>query len=122
MSRAALSMLAFGVYLLVMGPLLVVVPNALLVPFGFAPSQEPWVRVLGFLVASVGTYYVAAARQELTPLFRWSVRVRAAVFVGFGLLAATGTAPPMLVLFGATDLAAALWTHVALRADAAAGR
>ena len=122
MSRAALSMAVFGGYLIVLGVLLAAVPNLVLGPFGFAPATEPWVHVLGCVVGTLGAYYLAAARQEVTPLFRWSVWGRAVVFVAFGALVAAGVAPPMLVLFGVTDLAAGAWTHFALRADATVPR
>jgi hypothetical protein len=122
MSRAAVSVAVFGSYLVVLGLLLVAAPNLVLDPFGFPPAREPWVHVLGCVVTTLGAYYLAAARQEVTPLFRWSVWGRTAVFLAFGALVATGVAPPVLTLFGATDLAAGLWTHVALRADAADGR
>jgi hypothetical protein len=122
MSRAAVSLAVFGSYLIVLGLLLAAVPNLVLGPFGFPPATDPWVHVLGCVVGTLGAYYVAAARQEVTPLFRRSVWGRAVVFVAFGVLVAAGVAPPMLVLFGATDLAAGAWTHLALRADAAALR
>lgn len=122
MSRAAVSLAVFGSYLVVLGVLLASAPNLVLRPFGFAPAEEPWVRVLGCVVGTLGAYYLAAARQEVAPLFRWSVWGRGVVFVAFGGLVTAGLAPPMLVLFGVVDLAAALWTHLALRADAASPR
>jgi hypothetical protein len=122
MSRAGVSLAVFGGYLIVLGLLLAAAPNAVLGAFGFPPPSDPWVHVLGCVVFTLGGYYVAAARQEVTPLFGWSVRGRAVVFVAFGGLVAAGIAPPMLALFGTVDLAAAAWTHLALRADAAAPR
>ena len=118
MSRAAVSLLVFGGYLVVLGTLLAVAPNLVLAPFGFAPAREPWVHVLGCVVATLGAYYIAAGRQEVTPLFRWSVWGRAVVFAAFAVLVASGVAPPMLALFGAADLAAASarnarWVHAA---------
>ena len=107
---------------MVLGTLLAAAPNLVLAPFGFAPAHEPWVHVLGCVVATLGAYYIAGARQEVTPLFRWSVWGRVVVFAAFAVLVAAGVAPPMLALFGATNLAAATWTHLALRADAASPR
>jgi hypothetical protein len=41
------------------------------------------------------------------------------VIVVFAVLVATGLGPAVPLLFGAVDLAGALWTWVALRRDAA---
>ena len=95
--------------------MLVAAPNVLLGPLGFAAATEPWVRVLGIVVAVLGAYYVVAARAELTVFFRASVWIRFAVLVAFAGLAAIGWAPPMLILFGIVDTIAAAWTWSALR-------
>ena len=119
MSRASLSLLVFGVYLLVLGGLLTTVPNTLLGWFGLPPTDEVWIRVVAMLVLILGCYDTLAARAELTPFFRWSVRLRASVIVFFAVFVALGLVRPMLLLFGVVDLAAALWTALALRMDGA---
>ena len=53
-----------------------------------------------------------------TPLIRATVYGRTAVFVFFVAFVVMGFAPPMLILFGVIDLAAAAWTWSALRTDA----
>lgn len=105
----------FGYYLVPLGLLLTVAPNLVLVPFGFAPAAEVWVRVLGLVVAPLGAYYVAMGRERVTSFLRLTVYARLWVFVTFGLLAATGLAEPMLAFFGVVDLAGALWTWTSLR-------
>ena len=45
---------------------------------------------------------------------------RLLVFVAFAAFAVLKLASPVLALFGLADLAGALWTHVALKADARA--
>lgn len=114
MSRAARSVLAFGIYLGVVGPLLISLPNIVLGPLGFPEAREPWIRVLGVVAAVLGFYYVQVARHELTNFIQWTVWARAAVFVGFVLLVVAGQAPPSLILFGLTDAAGAAWTALAL--------
>jgi hypothetical protein len=121
MSRAAISLFAFGAYLLILGLVLMFVPNALLTLFGLAPTDEVWIRVVAMLVLILGCYDVLAARAELTPFFRWSVVLRASVIVFFAAFVALGMVPPMLLVFGVVDLAAAVWTAVALRVDASRG-
>lgn len=118
MSKAATSIFAFAVYLLAMGTVLVLVPNTLMQVFGLPDVQDVWVRVVGMLAVLLGGYYLAAARSELTPFMQWTVYARSSVILFFAAFVLTGLAPMVLLLFGLVDLAAAIWTHLALKADA----
>ena len=118
MSRAARSVFVFAMYLFVLGAVLLVIPNTLLSVFGLAPTVEVWIRVVGMLVLIIGYYYSSVARRELTDFFRWTVHARMSVLVFFIAFVLFGFAPPILVLFGVIDAAAAVWTALALRADA----
>lgn len=120
MSDAARTVFAFGCYLLVLGPLLVVAPNIVLTTSGLPATAEVWIRVVGMLVTYFGGYYLLAARAELVPFFRWSVWFRSTVILFFGAFVLLGFAKPVLLAFAAVDLLAALWTASALRH--AAGR
>jgi hypothetical protein len=115
MSAAATTVFAFGCYLLLLGVALILFPNTVLSLFGVAPTIEVWIRVAGMLVLFLGAYYLLAALAELRPFFRWSVPVRASVIVFFAVFVLLGLAPPVLLLLGAVDLAAAAWTWLALR-------
>lgn len=118
MSRAAKSILVFGIYLFVLGTTLLVAPNLLLKLFGMPATTEVWIRVLGMVVGLLACYYVLVAREELTSFMRLSVYIRALpilFFVGF-VMAEMVT--PILILFGAIDLAGAAWTNKALQLDA----
>ena len=115
MSKAARTMLVFGIYLVGLGLILLIVPNTLRVLFGFPPTDEPWIRVVGFLVLLLALYYVNAAQEELTPFFRWTVYGRAAVILVFTAFVLLGLARWTLIVFGAADLLGALWTGWALR-------
>ena len=117
MSRAAGTFRWFGAYLQILGVVLLFTPNLLLWAFGLVEAREVWIRVLGVVVACLGVYYWAAAASEAVAVFRASVYVRAAVLVGFSGLVAVGLAEPVLVLFGAVDIAGGLWTAWALRQD-----
>jgi hypothetical protein len=117
MSKGARSVFVFSIYLLVLGALLVVIPNVLLSPFGFLETEEVWIRVVGMLVLILAYYYSRAARRGLTEFFRWTVHARGAVLVFFAAFVALGLAPAALILFGVVDAAGALWTAVALRGE-----
>lgn len=119
--RAARTVIVFGVYLMVAGVVLVVAPNALLRPIGFEPTTEPWVRIIGGISIALGYYYLQAGRQGVEAFIRWTARSRPAMCAFFIVLALLRLAKPQLVLFGVIDLAGAIWTTLALRADAAPG-
>jgi cytochrome c biogenesis protein CcdA len=117
MSPAERSIFVFGCYLLGLGAVLVVLPNPMLALFGFAPTPEVWIRVVGMLVLFLGAYDVLAGRRHLAAFIRLSVPLRGSVILFFGAFVALGWAPPALLLFGAVDAAAAAWTALALRAE-----
>jgi hypothetical protein len=119
MSAAAKSVMAFGVYLLAVAAVLIGSPNVLLNAFGFTPTTEPWIRVVGVLVACIATYYVVAGRFELTVIMRTSVLVRLGVALMFLAFVVTETAETPLLMFGGIDLGGAIWTALALRSAAA---
>ena len=54
----------WAVYLLGLGVILVVAPNALIVPFGFDPTGEVWIRVVGLLVLILAYYSLKAAQTD----------------------------------------------------------
>jgi hypothetical protein len=115
MTPAARSLQIFGLYLLGAGGLLMLAPAALLGLLGLPAPADAWGRVAGLLVLFLGIYYLVGARAELLSFMRASVWVRASVIVVLGALVAAGLAPPPLMVFGIVDLAAAVWTALALR-------
>lgn len=118
---ATWSMKVFGLYLFALSALLIVAPNAVLLPFGIPPTNDPWIRVLGVVAFGVGFYYWRAALSENLEFYRWTILTRPFVFVSFGLLALLRLGPPQLALFGLVDLAGAIWTYLGLRARPAPG-
>ena len=116
MSPAARSLAVFGAYLVALGLSLLLFPNAVLGLFGVARTDEVWIRILGIVLTYVGTYYVVAARHEMTAIFRASIGVRLSfpvVVLGLVLFA---HAKPVVLLFGVADAVGALWTRAALGA------
>jgi hypothetical protein len=117
MTRAARSVFWFGLYLIAAGSTLVLAPNVLLAPLGFATPDEPWIRVAGMLTLLLGYYFVQCARAELRRFLELTTHVRFAVPLFFAAFVAFGSARPALLLFATADLAGAIWTTLALRAD-----
>ncbi len=118
MSKSATSVFVFAIYLFALGLVLVVVPNLLLRVFGIAETDDVWIRVVGMLVLILGYYYSQAARMGLTDFFRLTVIGRTAVPLFFIAFVLAGIAPPVLILFGVIDFAAAMWMAAALRSEA----
>lgn len=120
MSKSAKSVMIFGWYLVALGCALLTIPNVMLGIFGLPMTSDVWIRVVGVLVLCLSFYYIQAARHGLTPMLRWTVYVRSTIIVFFAAFVLLGFASAPLVLFGVVDLAGALWTYWALRAEGAA--
>ncbi len=117
MSRAAVSVFLFGLYLVPVGFGLLIVPHLLLDILGFNASSEFWPRVVGVLTLAIAAYYIRAARAGLTEFFRWSAEIRVGVFVLLVALVLWGVGPMPLAVLGAVDLLGAIWTFLALKSE-----
>ena len=115
MSKSARSVFVFGLYLVVLGIVLLVAPNFLLGIFFLPSTTEVWVRVTGMLVLFLGFYYAQAVRKELTDFFRWTMYPRSTVILFFAAFVLLGFAKPPLIMFGVVDLLGVIWTGLALR-------
>jgi len=120
MSKSAISVFVFSIYMFILGLVLVVVPNALMRVFSVPETNEVWIRVVGMLVLLLGFYYSNAARAGLTEFFGWTVFARVAVLFFLAAFVLADFAPPILVVFGVIDFVAAMWTLIALRTERAA--
>ncbi len=115
MSPAARSVNIFGIYLILLGLMLLLAPNPMLVLVGLPPTEEVWIRVVGMLVAYLGIYYRVAAASELRVFFFGTVMMRLSVPVFFLVFILEGWSDWPLLGFGLVDAAAAVWTWAALR-------
>ena len=115
MSRAARSLFIFGIYLEALAVTLILTPNTLLRLFHVTTTHEIWIRMVGVLSASVGTYYLLAARGDFAPIIAASVPVRFALTASFAAFVLFDHADPAILFFGVADAAGAAWTLVALR-------
>ena len=115
MTKAARSLFVFGIYLILLGLFLLIAPNTLITFFGLPAVNDVWIRVVGMLLILLAYYDIQAARKNLIDFFRWSVVARGSVIVFFAAFVLLDLVKPILLLFGAVDLSAAVWTHLALR-------
>jgi hypothetical protein len=119
MSKSAKSVVVFACYLILLGLVLVLAPNALLRVFRMPETGEVWIRVVGMLVLILAYYYWNASHAGLRVFFRWTVAARTSVLLFFIAFVIAGLALPTLILFGVVDFAGAVWTALALRGEAA---
>jgi len=121
MSKSAKTVLYFGMYVIVLGTVIVLAPNFILRVLNQPETKEIWFRVAGMLLLLLGVYYVEAARAELTRFFQLTVYGRVAVMLFFIAFVVFCSATPLLIAFAAVDLCAAGWTQWALNREKSAG-
>lgn len=117
-ARARWTVQVWGWYTGALGVTLNVAPNTLLALFGLPSTTEVWIRVVGMFLLFISYQNFVAARGGNLELIRLGVHMRLSVPLFFGAYVVAGLVPPVLLLFAAVDVAAALWTRWAVQADA----
>jgi hypothetical protein len=120
MSRAAVSILAFGVYLASAGVLLIFVPRQMCRILSIAQPEGAWIRIIGMLFLFLAFYCWRAAREENASFIHWTLFTRPTTLLFLAWFVASGWLEPIVLVFGVIDLVATGWTFVAIRADARA--
>jgi hypothetical protein len=115
MNAAARSVCYFGFYLYLTGLTLITVPNVLLSTLQLPETNEVWIRVVGVLVFCIGYYYHRAGAGNIRAFFKHTIPTRGFVFLAFTGFVLLDYVSPVLIVFGAADLAGAVWTWMALR-------
>lgn len=117
MSKAAVSVFCFGLYLAGGGLVLVLVPEQLCRVLGIDDPDGPWVRITGMFFLLFAYYCLRAALEEERRFMHWSLRTRPTTIFFLAGLVAFELAPPVILVFGVFDVAATLWTALALRGE-----
>ena len=117
MSKVAKSVFCFGIYVILLGIFLMVIPNVLLSIFAVPTTSEVWIRIVGMLVFLLGYYYIRAAinEQGMINFFRWTVHARSSVIIFLLIFVILGFVKPIIIIFGIIDLLGAIWTGKTLR-------
>ena len=110
-----LSLVVQAVYVILTGLQLIFVPNMLLSMFGFEPTSEIWIKVLGIVILPLSAVYYAISKQGNEESLRATIISRGFVGIGFTLLALSGQAPMALILFAGIDIATAIWTWIEMK-------
>jgi hypothetical protein len=114
-SKNFMSLTVQAVYVVLTGLQLIFVPNMLLSMFGFEPTTEIWIKVLGIVVLSLSIIYYTVGKQANRESVQATMYARSFVGVGFLLLVLTGQAKSALILFAGIDIATAVWTWFELK-------
>ena len=104
------SLLGQMVYVIVSGLQLLLVPNLLLGIFGFDPTSEIWIRVMGMLVLVLSFYYYAIAHHGNEPIVKSTVYGRLLFCAGLVAFVVLGMAKPALIGFALLETGLAIWS------------
>ena len=119
MSRAAMSIFIFGIYVIFLGITFLFVPEIMFLMLAYPTPPDIVSRIVGMIFLLLAYLYIRAALDEegMTKFFMWTVHTRALVIIFLSVFVALQLVSPLVIMFGAIDLAAALWTFWALRKD-----
>lgn len=124
---AGWTIFVFGALAFLFGLIGLIRPELVLSVLGFN-VQERAARAAGdytlvFIIAAsmasfnIGIYYVLAALHDLKHFYKWTIPFRCVTFVVFTIAVLTNLAPVPFIGVGAWELAGALATGIALRAE-----
>jgi hypothetical protein len=115
-ARAMNSIRVFGVYSLIMGGVLLLIPHLILPLFDLPIGESDiWIRILGFVLCCSSYYYIRAANAGNLEFAKYTVHTRFMAPVVIALLIATGTADWHFLSFGLVDGAGGFWTWTTMR-------
>lgn len=121
MTKSAKSLFYFGIYVLLTGITLCIIPGKFISLFNLPEIPVPWARFIGLLAIVIGCYDLLSGYNSVKPLIKASVYVRVLFFTGVLLLFVSGQMPKEILPIGIIDLLGALWTAIAFNAEAKKG-
>lgn len=103
MNRVSKSIFIFGLYSLLMGMVLLFLPNIVLPLFNLPVSGEPWLNLLGFVLMCSSYYYIRSALSDNVQFALYTTHTRFAAPLVVAYLITTGKADWHFVSFGIVD-------------------
>ncbi len=117
MSKSARSVLIFGIYLAIIGLLLLSVPNLLITPLGIEPTNEVWIRLSGILLMAIAVYYILGAKHEIIVILKATSFIRFSIIFFFTAFALLELVSPVIIIISAIDFIGGLWTYFMLKKE-----
>lgn len=115
MNRTSKSIFIFGIYSLVMGIVLLFLPDQVLPLFDLPVSGEPWLNLLGFVLICSSYYYIRSALSGNLQFALYTTHTRFFAPLVVGYLMASGKADWHFISFGIVDFLGGLWTWIELK-------
>ncbi|MFC0213366.1 hypothetical protein ACFFK0_13030 [Paenibacillus chartarius] len=112
MSAIARTVYVFGLYLILLGIALLLVPGWLDALLGVDPEDNGWLRLSGLLAAVTGTLYCGIAVNGSAGLCRLTIVTRIGAAVMLAVLVSLGQLPGSFLVLAWIDAAGGLWTHI----------
>lgn len=110
MNRISKSIFIFGLYSLLMGIVLLFLPNLFLPLFNLPLLGEPWLNLLGFVLMCSSYYYIRSAISGNMEFALYTIHTRFAAPLVVAYLISTGKADWHFLSFGIVDGLGGLWT------------
>lgn len=117
MSKSAISVLVYGIYLAISGLMLLFVPNLLIGSLGIEPTSEVWIRLSGILLMAVSVYYFLGSKYEIVVIFKATVFIRFSIIFFFTAFALLSMVSPNIIVLSLIDLFGGIWTYVMLKKE-----
>ncbi|MEQ9310653.1 MAG: hypothetical protein RLN90_14445 [Balneolaceae bacterium] len=114
MDAPTLSIFIWGIYVILIGVLLLFMPGKTLILFGHEKPKDHWIRVVGIMALSLGYFYLNSAQNEVYSFYWASIYARIVGLIGFSGLVVFKIAKPKIILFGIIDAIGASWTLLTL--------
>ena len=114
MNAVTLSIFIWGIYVILIGLLLVFIPGKMLAMCGQEEPKDHWARIAGIIIISLGYFYLNSAQNEVYSFYQASIYARFFGLIGFSGLAFFKMAKPRIIFFGIIDAFGAIWTLLAL--------
>lgn len=114
LNKIYISIFVFGCYSLLMGIVLLFIPNHILPLFGIPASNESWLYLLGFVLICSSYYYLRSAIDKNIDFVRYTIHTRFAAPFVVAFLIGTGKADWHFLSFGIIDGLGGLWTWYTL--------
>lgn len=117
MSKSAKSVLVFGIYIGIIGLLLLFVPNKLITAFGIEPAKEVWIRLSGILLMAISVDYWLAAKNEIVVIMKATAFIRMSIVFFFTAFAWLDLVSPNIIIFSVVDFIGGFWTYWMLKKE-----
>ncbi|WP_273276226.1 hypothetical protein [Maribacter polysiphoniae] len=117
MSQSAKSVFIYGIYLTLIGLMLLFVPNVLFNLFGIEPTSEVWIRFQGILLMATAVYYFIGAKYELILILKATAFIRFTVIVFFTAFVMLELVSPSIIIISVIDFLGGAWTYLMLKKE-----